>query len=165
MRANISILASDDSRGSPRRRLRLATSGETPQDSVEVLIQDLSHTGLLIETDAELEVNEIFLVDLPEAGATEARIVRKEGSVFGCEFLTPISQAALSAAILQASFPGPAPIGPHIEEVPVAVSPSVDDITAWQAEFEETKGRLGYKLMGFRQTSDGLLLAIIAKTD
>ena len=165
MRANISILASDDSRGSPRRQLRLATFGETPDDSVDVLIKDLSQTGILIETDADLKVDEIFVVAMPEAGSIEARVVRKEGAVFGCEFLTPISQASLSAAVLQASFPGPAPTGPHVEEVPIAISPSVDDITAWQAEFEETKGRMGYKLMGFRQTSDGLVMAIIAKTD
>ena len=130
-----------------------------------MLVKDISGTGLLIETDAQLKVGEIFLVDLPQSGSTEARVVRQDGTMFGCEFLMPISPAVLSAAVLQSSVPGTPPAGPHLEEIPIAVSPSVDDITAWQTEFENTKGKLGYKLMGFRQTADGLVMAIVAKTD
>ena len=88
-------------RASPRRTLRLQALGTTSSQSpAEVIIHDLSRTGLLLETTAELAAGERIDVELPEAGAAQARVVWSSGRFFGCKFERPIPPAALSSAIL-----------------------------------------------------------------
>lgn len=91
-----------DSRGATRRSLTLEVRASSPRDAGNALIRNLSERGLLLETAAELAIGETIHVDLPEAGASEARIVWRDGPFFGCEFLTPVSRAAVSAALLLA---------------------------------------------------------------
>lgn len=91
--------ATRDLRRAARRKLclgsRLAGSG------AEVLIHDLSSTGLRIETSADLGIGDTLAVEIPEAGASEASIIWRQGRFFGCEFRHPISPAAISAATLR----------------------------------------------------------------
>ena len=99
-------------RGSPRRTLRLQALGTTSSEAAApVVIQDLSRTGLLIETSAELAPGERIEVDLPEAGPAHAKVVWSSGRFFGCKFERPIPPAALSSAILR-SPPVDDPSGP-----------------------------------------------------
>jgi hypothetical protein len=91
-----------DNRGAARRSLRLEVRASSPKDASSALIRNLSERGLLIETATDLAIGETIHVDLPEAGASEARVIWREGSFFGCEFLTPVSRAAVSAALLLA---------------------------------------------------------------
>lgn len=91
-----------DSRGAARRSLNLEVTATSPTDASSALIRNLSERGLLIETAAELAIGETIHVELPEAGTSEARVVWREGPFFGCEFLTPVSKAAVSAALLLA---------------------------------------------------------------
>jgi len=120
----------------------------------------------MVETTAPLVVGEVIRFELPVAGFVEARIIWKRESKHGCEFLTPLSKAALSAALLRADIPAPhVDNALRIEELPVGISPSVEDLAAWQSEFEKTKGAMGYQLFGFRQTSEGLVIALVAKTN
>lgn len=96
-----------DNRGAVRRSLRLEVPASSPRDASpenagSALIRNLSERGLLIETAADLAIGETIHVDLPEAGASEARIVWRDGPFFGCEFLRPVSKAAVSAALLLA---------------------------------------------------------------
>ena len=84
-----------------RRTLRLKAQGTTSSKSAAVVIHDLSLTGLLIETTADLTPGERLDVDIPQAGLTAARVVWSSGHFFGCEFNKPIPSAALSAAILR----------------------------------------------------------------
>jgi hypothetical protein len=87
-------------RYAPRRTLTL---GSVLHDSgAPVVIQDLSVTGLSLETSDPLSVGEKLLVDLPLRGATCATVVWREGSLFGCEFEESVSPAAISAALLRA---------------------------------------------------------------
>ena len=89
-------------RSAARRTLRLQASGATAsQTDAEVIIHDLSLTGLLIETSADLAAGERIDVDVPEAGLTEAKVVWSSGRFFGCKFKRPIPPAALSSAILR----------------------------------------------------------------
>jgi hypothetical protein len=89
-------------RGAARRPLGLQVSGVLPDGpGVDVLIHDLSLTGLLIETWANLKVGTPIEVDLPEAGKTVARVAWGSDRYFGCQFETPISSAVLSAAVLK----------------------------------------------------------------
>ncbi|URD60606.1 PilZ domain-containing protein [Sphingomonas sp. KRR8] len=92
-------LESDNRRYASRRALRL---GSTLTDSgVEVLIHDLSPTGLLIETAQSLAAGETLFVDLPERGPTAATVVWSGGNFHGCAFELSIPAAAVSAALLR----------------------------------------------------------------
>ncbi len=89
-------------RSAARRTLRLQAVGATAsQADAQVLIHDLSLTGLLIETSAGLSAGERIDVEIPDAGLTEAKVVWNSGRFFGCEFRRAIPPAALSSAILR----------------------------------------------------------------
>ena len=91
-----------DRRRMPRRTLRLDVAARSATSEAAVVIRNLSRTGLLIETDAAFALGETFLLVLPELGAAPARVVRENGRLFGCEFLTPVPASAISAALLKA---------------------------------------------------------------
>ena len=89
-------------RSSPRRRLNLEVTGAVPDGpAAEVIIHEISPTGLLVETLAELAYGEELDVCLPQAGRTRAKVIWNRGQYFGCQFKQPISSAALSAAMLR----------------------------------------------------------------
>jgi hypothetical protein len=91
-----------DRRYADRRLLKLQVPGATASGpGVAVLIHDLSLSGLLIETSAELAVGAELQIDLPEAGVRPATVVWSSGQYFGCAFATPLPRAALSAALLK----------------------------------------------------------------
>jgi hypothetical protein len=92
-------------RRAPRRTLRLAVCGATPDGpSSQVLVHDISVTGLLLETSADLHIGETIRVDLPEAGPARAVVKWKMGCVLGCQFRRQISAASVSAALLRSPF-------------------------------------------------------------
>jgi hypothetical protein len=85
-----------------RRILKLRLPGATVSEgSVVVLVHDLSLTGLLIETSADLSVGSDFAIDLPESGLRHARVMWNSGQYFGCQFHEPISRGGISAALLR----------------------------------------------------------------
>lgn len=95
----------------PRRKLLLEARGALSSGaSAEILVHDISATGLLIESPAPLGMDERISIDLPQAGATWARVVWTSGKLFGCQFHTPISSAALSAAQLRSAVGQPVEI-------------------------------------------------------
>jgi hypothetical protein len=57
---------------------------------------------MMIHTTAELDVGEVFQVELPEAGQVEACVVWRRMTLYGCEFRSRVSRGAVSAALLQA---------------------------------------------------------------
>lgn len=93
-----------DRRRTQRRTLRLDVAARSAAAESAVVIRNLSRTGLLIETDATFSIGETFLLVLPELGAAPARVVRSDGTLFGCEFLTPVPASAISAALLRAPY-------------------------------------------------------------
>jgi hypothetical protein len=95
-----------DRRRTSRRTLRLDVAARTATAESAVIIRNLSRTGLLIETGAGFSIGETFLLVLPELGAAPARVVRHDGRLFGCEFLTPVPASAISAALLRAPHDG-----------------------------------------------------------
>nr|WP_255416968.1 helix-turn-helix transcriptional regulator [Erythrobacter sp. HKB08] len=72
-------------------------------ESANVEIHNASSTGLLIQTGLELAEGDGLIVELPEVGEREARVVWASGRLFGCEFREPVSQAVLSAAELRSA--------------------------------------------------------------
>lgn len=112
--------AAVDDRREPRGRLLLDTKG-TPASgkTTDVVVHNISSTGLLIECAAELAPGETIEIQLPQNGGTAATVVWASGKLFGCEFDQPLSDAALSAAQLQSAIdhavelaPSPMPAEP-----------------------------------------------------
>jgi hypothetical protein len=94
-----------DRRVALRRTLQLTVRGETPTgDSAQVLIHDISVTGILLETSADLLIGETIEVDVPEGGPTTAIVMWNSGRFFGCQFHGRISPAAVSAAVLRSPY-------------------------------------------------------------
>jgi hypothetical protein len=97
--ARLETFEADDRRSQGRRRLHLESSLSASGD--EVLVHDISTTGVLLETAAKLQPFESLQFDLPEVGAMQAVVVWNSGPFFGCEFASPIPRAAISAALLR----------------------------------------------------------------
>lgn len=95
-------------RRTARRSLVLDAVAHKDEDQLsDIVIHNLSQTGLLMETSASFEVGEIFYLHLPEVGATPAQVRRKDNGRYGCEFLAPVGKVVLSAAILRSAFEMP----------------------------------------------------------
>ena len=91
-----------DRRISDRRVLKLRVPGSTTSGSgVGVLIHDISVSGLLIQTEAGIDVGTMLDIQLPEVGPQSATVVWNRDQFFGCEFQSPLSKAGLSAALLK----------------------------------------------------------------
>jgi hypothetical protein len=88
-----------DQRGAPRLLLSLEASLE-PCFS-DVTIHNLSTTGLLLETSAELQIGDTIEVQMPEIGPTPATVLWRDGCSCGCQFGRPLPRAAVSAALLR----------------------------------------------------------------
>lgn len=110
-----------DRRSAERRKLRLGSTLEATGEAVA--IHDISTSGMLIETSAELAPFEALEIDLPYTGVTRALIVWNSGSYYGCEFSERISKAAVSAALLR-SAPEPEPDLPATPRRPKARRPN-----------------------------------------
>jgi hypothetical protein len=102
----ISPLESENRRYASRRALRLKSA--VSDSGIEVVIHDLSPTGLLIETRQPLITGETLFVDLPERGPTAASVVWSSGNFHGCAFEQSIPSAAISAALLRSPASVPA---------------------------------------------------------
>lgn len=108
-----------DDRQEPRRAMQLETSGLLPGGlEANVTVHNLSTAGLLIETDLSLNEGEVLLIELPETGPSEARIVWRSENLYGCAFAESLPTSALAAAQLKGPalsvraaepFPEPAP--------------------------------------------------------
>ena len=97
--ARLQITRAANRRGWTRRNLSLGATLHSSGE--EVVIHDLSASGLLVETTAGLAVFDDLEVELPEVGFTPAVVVWNSGPFYGCQFREPISQAAISAAVLR----------------------------------------------------------------
>ncbi len=91
-----------NARHAARRRLQLEFCGATSDKRLTgAVIQNLSQTGLLMQTTARLDVGEMLDVDIPEVGLVSAAVIWMSGDLFGCQFREPITRSALSAAVLR----------------------------------------------------------------
>jgi hypothetical protein len=66
-----------------------------------VIIHNLSTTGMLVQTEADLQISEELEVELPEIGSARAKVAWRSDDYFGCQFITAIPTVAVSAAILR----------------------------------------------------------------
>jgi len=87
-------------RSKQRRKLSLDSNIHTGEI---VSVHDISPTGMLIETDADLSALDRLEIDLPENGTTNAIIAWNSGRYYGCQFTKPLSPAKVSAALLRST--------------------------------------------------------------
>ena len=130
--ARLERIESRNRRAAARRQLSLGAT--LPETGEEAVIHDLSATGILIETKADLATFEQLHLDLPEVGATVATVMWNSGQYFGCEFHQPIPQAAISAALLRN------PISKR------ELVPAVDTDDVEETQFTDDRYRLGVRL-------------------
>lgn len=89
-------------RSAARREMKLRTRRSSAAgNATDALIRNLSTTGMLLETAAELAVGEKIVIALPHMGNASAKIVWAGDDLFGCAFDSPLSDAAVSAAQLR----------------------------------------------------------------
>jgi PilZ domain len=128
--ARLERVESRNRRSAPRRQLSLGAV--LPDTGDEAVILDLSTTGMLIETRADLATFEQLHLELPEVGPTVATVMWNSGQYFGCEFHVSIPQAVISAALLQSPF--------------TLTSLAVEDEEADEAEVQDDRYPLGVRL-------------------
>lgn len=99
-------------RNEARHYLLLETSGTIPSgEEANVVVHNISATGMLLETSLPLAQDQRVDVDLPEAGTVTGTVVWASGMLFGCQFENPLSIGSLSATQLRANAPLPTEIG------------------------------------------------------
>ena len=93
-----------------RRKLFLGidarASGAT---GTSATVHDISETGLLIESDLNLNLRDVVEVELPQANIRSAEVVWLSGTLAGCRFVERMTAGAVSAALLRGSFASLAP--------------------------------------------------------
>lgn len=115
-----------DDRVAIRRAVSLdATLRDVEQRPVDVEIEDLSGTGFRMSSTAELAIGAIVGVGLAGVGRRDARVVRRTGALYGCEFLVPIGNADIDRALKAETVIVAPDFGPFAP-VPMAV-PVYDD--------------------------------------
>jgi len=141
-----------EARGTTRRALFLEVSGRLPGGlESNVVIHNISVSGMLMETRQRLEQGERLVLDLPEAGMVRAVIVWQSGELFGCAFEQALDHKALSAVQLQSD---PA-VDPAFSAI---VDPSIDVASP---PLEAPPEPLGVKLHRLRRER-GMTLAKVA---
>lgn len=89
-------------RANQRRRLTLRVAGAPSSgEASEVVIRDLSKSGLLLESSVPLSVGDEMIVDLPNTSGAAANVIWASGELYGCQFSQELSDAAVSAALLR----------------------------------------------------------------
>jgi transcriptional regulator with XRE-family HTH domain len=131
-----------------RRRLLLEARGAF-QSGFEssVVVHNLSETGLLMESRADLEIDDMIDLELPEAGKVRAHVVWASGNLYGCSFEEAISPFALSAAQLRGA------VDPNVELEKRTQVPGVAAIGG------ETLGERLHRLRKLRGMTQGELAA------
>jgi transcriptional regulator with XRE-family HTH domain len=103
----------------PRRTLRLETqSALASGHATNVMLHNVSATGLLLESAVLLAIGEMLEIDLPQVGATSAKVIWASGALYGCQFEAPVSIAALSAAQLRSAVAEQVDLTPHADAPP-----------------------------------------------
>ena len=163
--ARLSVAEPAERRDAVRWHVELIVNAGPADGPGRAMVRNLSQTGLMLATDAGLQVGDRIVVELPGAEAVDAVVKWHRQEAYGCEFLTPIAPAVVSAVLLKAPLCAPhaGDADPEMEEFAVGTHLSIGEIADWKTNFERTKGQRGYRLIAYRQASDGLLIAVAIK--
>ena len=92
-----------EQRESDRRVLRLEAQVATPSGENGSQIHNLSRTGMLVQSSADVPVGTGIEVEMPGGTRHRAEVVWRDAQLLGCRFDKPLSQSTLSAALLRAA--------------------------------------------------------------
>jgi hypothetical protein len=82
-----------------RKTLRLTASGTAAADDrTQVVVHDVSETGLLLECWLDLSQGEELDVVLPQLGVRRVTVAWASGRFFGCQFADMVAPESASAA-------------------------------------------------------------------
>jgi hypothetical protein len=125
---SITAILIDDDRNAERFPVELdATVRNASAHPFDVLIEDLSATGFRMVGGPPMEIGTPVSIGFAGIGVQPARLTRLHDNSYGCEFITALSPAELSAALTAApvtpiAFPTPPPQAwlsdvpePHVE--------------------------------------------------
>lgn len=108
-----------DKRQDVRRKLSLLARGVKHDGTgIAVQIHNISGTGLLFESDIDLQACDRIEIELPHAGGITAVVIWASGRLFGCQFEGPVSPATLSAVELKSA------VAPMLESTSAVASAS-----------------------------------------
>ncbi|WP_294394444.1 PilZ domain-containing protein [uncultured Sphingomonas sp.] len=89
----------NDPRGARRRSTRAASTIRiTGAGPIDVMVLDVSSTGVRILTPEPLDIGQEISIGLAGAGLTRAFVAWAEGEQYGCAFEAPIAQDVASRA-------------------------------------------------------------------
>jgi hypothetical protein len=131
-----------EARQALRRTLKLGVLVQPSEGISEATIHDLSETGLMIGTAAELSVGEWLIVELPDSCSMPAEVIWRQGNQAGCRFVLPVTKAVVSAALL---------LGEQLK---------TETVSADQYDFERVEEDSGFGVQAVMLVS--LLMLIIA---
>ena len=124
-----------------RRKLMLEVRGaHAGAADLPVKVHNISATGLLIECDAPLAINDRIDIDLPHAGLVSATLVWVSGQMFGCQFDTTLSPAALSAAQLRSAIEVESRTSSEEDSAPVPAGGNTSNFAANLKRLRMAKG-------------------------
>jgi hypothetical protein len=93
-----------EARRAERRSTRAASTIRTDTSGpIDVVVLDVSATGVRIVTAAELEIGQEISLGLAGAGVTRAFVARRDGEQYGCTFEAPIGEDVSARAFSNAS--------------------------------------------------------------
>lgn len=84
------------SRIAAQRPITLRPPGNEP---IDAMVEDLSRSGFAMSTVASLAVGSIVGLSLSGVVRRRVRVVRRVGLAYGCEFLSPLSEMEITAAL------------------------------------------------------------------
>lgn len=89
-----------ENRTAPRAvAARPVTLRSTKNQPIDAIVENLSRTGFAMSTTADLGIGSVIGLSVGGALRRRVRIVRRLGLAYGCEFLTPLSDLEVSAAL------------------------------------------------------------------
>jgi hypothetical protein len=150
MLATIQIINSAERRQSPRHAVESGSTLRTEScGALDVVVTNLSETGCAIKVPVTLMIGTHISIGLVGFGTFEAKVVRADGDIVGCEFVRPIGRHVIDSAFETTTviFPNGLALAPTAE-----TGFPEPDIEKWS---------IGYRAL-FLFGSSALLWALIA---
>lgn len=151
-----------DQRAAERKPCRAVLANIRSMAGCPVLVLDISETGLRIQSEFPFAIGDLIAVQFPGLPESSATVRWRDDNELGCEFVTPVSKAAVSAFILQASaVRDPLSREPDLIEVEVGDHFDATSIANFVEQCESDTRSAGKQIVGFRVTDDGKIIAIL----
>jgi hypothetical protein len=102
--ASVAAAITGERRLTERRMVDEASTLRGPdQHPLDVMVSDLSRSGFKVLSDRELPLGAIVHLGLPGTGRLAARVVRRSGDRYGCEFVEYLSHDQVADAFGQST--------------------------------------------------------------